>query len=63
MLSISTWSYLIKRYVEQMEFRDHSREESPSLSHWFRPVKMVSSENSELSLATVESAEDLMRLS
>lgn len=50
MLSISTWSCLIKHYVEQMEFRDLSREESPSLSRWFRPVKMVPSEISELSL-------------
>lgn len=63
MLSISTWSCLIKRYVEQMEFRDLSREESPSLSHWFRPVKMVPSEKLELSLAAIESAEHLMRLS
>lgn len=63
MLSISTWSCLIKRYVEQMEFRDLSREENPSLSRWFRPVKMVPSEKLELSLAAIESAEHLMRLS
>lgn len=49
MLSISTWICLMKRYLEQMEFRDLSREESPNLPRWFRHVKMVRSENLELS--------------
>lgn len=50
MLPISTRILLIKYHVEQMEFRDLLKEESPNLFHRFGSMKMVSSENLYLSM-------------